>query len=92
MSTNPSRGTGKVTLPGKPSDTPQMKQLLDSCRDNAPRAWKTMAREKIDELDGTIQRATAMKQLLARWIDCNCVSLEDCRLIADRLKITATGR
>lgn len=64
----------------------EIKRLLDSC--NSPpkdRRWKDLAKTKVEELDRTINRAKAMKKILHQWLDCECVTLEDCRLISERL-------
>lgn len=66
----------------------EIKQLIESCADPAAAAsggWKQLARAKMREMDATIARARAMKKLLGQWLDCECVSLDDCRLVADRL-------
>lgn len=77
----------------------EMKQLLQSCTDplnvsgkgssRGTEGWKKLAQAKIEELDGTVARAVAMKHLLNQWLECECVSLADCELIADRLRSPA---
>ncbi|RIK41900.1 MAG: MerR family transcriptional regulator [Chloroflexi bacterium] len=40
--------------------------------------WRTLAAEKIAELDALIERAQQMKDFLASGLRCNCLRLEDC--------------
>lgn len=40
--------------------------------------WRTLAREKLLELDGVIERAQQMKHFLEGGLHCNCLRLEDC--------------
>lgn len=44
--------------------------------------WKALARRKLTELDATIARARAMQQLLELGLECDCLELEECSLIA----------
>jgi MerR family redox-sensitive transcriptional activator SoxR len=65
----------------------EIKELIESCVTPSAaksREWKRLAARKIEEMERTIARAQAMKQLLGQWLDCECVSLEDCELIAGR--------
>lgn len=40
--------------------------------------WQTLANQKLVEVDLLIQRATAIKQLLAQGLQCGCSNLMDC--------------
>jgi len=40
--------------------------------------WRTLAREKLLELEGLIKRAQQMKQFLEGGLHCNCLHLADC--------------
>jgi len=72
----------------------EMKQLLETCAapssngmsNKVSQGWKNIAQAKVEELERTIARAEAMKVLLNQWLDCQCVSLSDCELIATRLE------
>jgi len=72
----------------------EMKQLLETCaapssngkNDKGSQGWKSIAQAKVEELERTVARAEAMKALLQQWLDCQCVSLSDCELIAARLE------
>ena len=41
--------------------------------------WRTLAERKLPEVEGLIERATAMKALLEEGIRCGCLRVEDCR-------------
>lgn len=65
----------------------EMQELIDSCvSPSAAKSggWKRLATKKIEEMEATIARAQEMKRLLEQWLDCECVSLEDCELVAGR--------
>ena len=44
--------------------------------------WRTLAVAKMDELDALIARAGQMKRAIEVGLECGCVSLEDCALVA----------
>jgi len=47
--------------------------------DTPPAArWRSLATEKMVELDTVIEQAQRMKQFLAGGLRCNCLQLEDC--------------
>jgi MerR family transcriptional regulator, redox-sensitive transcriptional activator SoxR len=46
--------------------------------------WKTLAHEKLAEIDAMIERAHAMKHLLVHGLECNCLSLDECAVIIER--------
>jgi MerR family transcriptional regulator, redox-sensitive transcriptional activator SoxR len=50
--------------------------------DTPPSArWRTLAREKLPEVEALIERALGMKRLLDRGLRCDCLRLEDCTLV-----------
>lgn len=49
--------------------------------------WRTLAREKLPEVEALIERAVGMRELLRRGLECECLRLEDCATVqtgADR--------
>ncbi len=50
--------------------------------------WRTMAEQKIPEIDLLIARAQEMKNLLENGLKCGCLRLEDCAVM---LETTACG-
>jgi MerR family redox-sensitive transcriptional activator SoxR len=53
--------------------------------------WPSLARRKLAEVDALIARALAMKRLLMQGIECGCVDLAACPIIAQRVGMM-TGR
>lgn len=47
--------------------------------------WRQLAAEKLPELEIQIERTSAMKRLLERGLRCDCLSLEDCALVRDKV-------
>ncbi len=47
--------------------------------------WSALAREKLLEVDALIERAQQTKRLLARGLECGCLRLEDCELLAEQI-------
>jgi MerR family redox-sensitive transcriptional activator SoxR len=59
----------------------------------APSArWRELARRKLPEVEGLIARARGMKRMLEAGLRCECVSLDDCVLVAQRLGTGAPQR
>jgi MerR family redox-sensitive transcriptional activator SoxR len=53
-------------------------------REMAPSArWKALATAKLEEVDAIIARAEAMRRVLLEGLDCDCLRLADCALLAD---------
>jgi MerR family transcriptional regulator, redox-sensitive transcriptional activator SoxR len=48
--------------------------------------WHKLARQKLPEVENLIARAHAMKRLLEEGLNCGCLRLEDCALLAPRGK------
>ena len=49
--------------------------------------WRTLAQDKLREVEAMITRAEQMRVLLQRGVECGCLTLDDCRLLhgpADR--------
>jgi len=50
--------------------------------DTPPSArWRTLANEKLPEVEALIERAVGMRDLLQRGLDCECLRLEDCAIV-----------
>ncbi len=43
--------------------------------------WRALAGRKLAELEETIARTEAMKAVLEEGLECDCISLSDCRLL-----------
>lgn len=65
---------------------PEIRTLLDGFSESKPPSanWKTMARQKLPEVEALITRAQTMKQILEDGLECDCLSLEDCTVLAKR--------
>ena len=44
--------------------------------------WTALASAKLEEIDTVIARAEAMKRILKEGLECDCLRLEDCALLA----------
>lgn len=42
--------------------------------------WAAMAEDKLQELEERVRRIEAMKRILRRTLDCECLTLEECGL------------
>lgn len=40
--------------------------------------WRTLAQQKMSEVDALIERAQGMKKMLENGLNCGCLSLEEC--------------
>lgn len=47
--------------------------------------WRQLAAEKLPELETLIERTLAMKSLLEQGLRCECLSLEDCALVSEKV-------
>lgn len=67
---------------------PEIRTLLSEFSDDTPPSehWKTMAREKLPQVDALITRAKAMKRLLEKGLECDCMSLDECVILVDKLE------
>ena len=45
--------------------------------------WRALANAKLEEIDAAIARAEAMKRVLREGLECDCLRLEDCALLAN---------
>ena len=52
-----------------------------SARTAPSERWAEVARTKIGELDNLIARASGMKRLLEEGLECECLTLEQCRVL-----------
>jgi MerR family redox-sensitive transcriptional activator SoxR len=60
--------------------------LTDFPADTPPsERWQALARQKLPEVEALIARATAMKEILERGLDCTCPTMEECALISCRV-------
>jgi len=53
--------------------------------------WHTLARQKLPEVEALITRARAMKRLLEEGLNCGCLRLEDCELLAPTRQASVRG-
>jgi MerR family transcriptional regulator, redox-sensitive transcriptional activator SoxR len=52
--------------------------------DTPPAArWRSMAQEKLPEIDLLIERAQGMKHMLENGLRCGCLRLEDCAIMIE---------
>jgi MerR family transcriptional regulator, redox-sensitive transcriptional activator SoxR len=58
----------------------EIRLLLHGFPETTPASarWKTMAREKIDELDASLAKTKAMRDMLEAITSCRCRKLEQC--------------
>ena len=62
-------------------------------QDTTPSArWRDLAKTKISEIDDLVRRTQAMRDLLAEGLRCDCLTLENCDLVMQRLGRTAAAR
>ena len=63
---------------------PEIRALLRGfARDVPPSArWRALASAKLEEIDALIARAQAMKRVLNEGLECECLRLEECALLA----------
>jgi MerR family transcriptional regulator, redox-sensitive transcriptional activator SoxR len=45
--------------------------------------WRALASAKLEDIDAAIARAEAMKRILQEGLECDCLRLEDCALLAN---------
>jgi MerR family redox-sensitive transcriptional activator SoxR len=59
----------------------QIKQLFQGIEGRAGLGaqWRPLARAKLKELDGVIERAMQMKKAIESGLACGCIRVEDCR-------------
>jgi MerR family transcriptional regulator, redox-sensitive transcriptional activator SoxR len=53
--------------------------------------WRTMAKQKLAELDALIARVADMKSILEASFRCECRRLEDCERLVTARKLCCTG-
>jgi MerR family transcriptional regulator, redox-sensitive transcriptional activator SoxR len=58
----------------------EIQTLVSSFDENAPLGvrWRTLAEQKLTELEVLITRAQGMKRLLEEGIRCQCLNLDEC--------------
>jgi MerR family transcriptional regulator, redox-sensitive transcriptional activator SoxR len=69
----------------------EMRQLLHGFGTGVqpPRRWQELARKKRQELDGQIARLKAMRRVVDRVMQCQCLELTECGRIAASVMETA---
>ena len=45
--------------------------------------WRALASAKLEEIEALITRAQAMKRVLNEGLECECLRLEDCAVLAN---------
>lgn len=62
----------------------EIRTLLGGFREETPLSarWRELARRKLAEVDETIARAQGMKRLLEAGLNCDCLTPEECALLA----------
>ena len=58
----------------------EVREVLGAGNDS----WRTLAGQKLDELDAHMARIAAARELLVSAIECDCSGLDTCELIAER--------
>ena len=61
----------------------EIQQLLRGFDRRTPPSarWQALAQSKLCEVDALIARAQGMRALLTRGLECDCLTLEDCRVL-----------
>jgi MerR family redox-sensitive transcriptional activator SoxR len=57
--------------------------LTPPTKEKTKERWRQLVDSKVTELDALIERAEAIKQVLAESRECDCVTLSDCSLVQD---------
>jgi hypothetical protein len=55
-----------------------------------PRRWQELARKKQQELDRQIARLKAMRRLVDRVLECQCIELTECGRVASSVMESAS--
>ncbi len=63
----------------------EVKTLVDGFSEEEPPSarWQALARQKLPEVEALIERAQAMKRVLEQGLDCDCLSLDECRILVE---------
>jgi MerR family transcriptional regulator, redox-sensitive transcriptional activator SoxR len=58
----------------------EARMLIEGCADDTPPSelWRTLASEKLPQVDAMIAQAQRLKMLLEAGLRCECVRIEDC--------------
>ena len=64
----------------------EIKTLFEGFEPNTPAGdrWRTLASQKLAEVDELIRRAEQMKRLIELGMQCGCMRWEDCQLINEQ--------
>lgn len=62
----------------------QIGQMVQGLEEEGPvlAGWRSLAQQKLEELDAIIEQAQAAKKLLLAGMACECRTLDECSLIA----------
>ena len=65
---------------------PEIRTLLDGFSGSEPpsKRWKSLARQKLPEVEVLMARAQTMKQILEEGLECDCLSIDDCTILVER--------
>ncbi len=63
----------------------EIRTPLDGFSEDTPPSerWRVLAGDKLPEVEALIGRARGMKRLLERGLECECLRIEDCELLAE---------
>lgn len=53
-------------------------------RQGHPEGWRSLAGDKLKEIDNHLERITEARELLTAALECGCSGLEDCDLVSER--------
>ena len=61
----------------------ETRTLLSGFSEKVPPSarWRSLAQQKLPEVEALIARASGMKRLLEEGLECECLSLEECGLL-----------
>ena len=64
----------------------EIRVLIGGFADAVPPSslWHRLAHRKLEEIDETVRRAERMRALLHRGLRCECLTLSDCSMAAER--------
>ncbi len=59
-------------------------EIGDLLRRKSDNGWRSLAANKLDEIDDHIRKITEARELLTAALDCDCSGLERCELVSRR--------
>jgi MerR family transcriptional regulator, redox-sensitive transcriptional activator SoxR len=65
----------------------ETKTLISGFSEEVPPSerWRRMAERKLPEVEERLRRAEQMRDLLLRGMDCDCLTLDECGLVAEEM-------